>query len=52
MTQNIEEVWDTMIRLLSKIGAEEGEGFQVQGSEDIFNKILEVSFTSLKTKCL
>lgn len=51
MTQNIEEVWDTMIRLLSKIGAEE-EGFQLQGSEDIFNKTMEVSFTNLKTKCL
>ncbi|KAL6079788.1 hypothetical protein STEG23_023429 [Scotinomys teguina] len=47
--QNVQEIWDTMkgpnIRI---IGIEEGEEYQLKGTENIFNKIIEENFPNLK----
>jgi hypothetical protein len=49
MTQNIQEIWDTMKRPnLRIIGIEEDEEPQLQGPENIFNKIIEENFFNLK----
>ena len=49
LTQNIQEIWDTMKRTnLRIIGIEEGEEIQLKGTENIFNKIIEENFPNLK----
>ncbi|KAL6084859.1 hypothetical protein STEG23_002844 [Scotinomys teguina] len=49
ITQNVQEIWDTMKRPnLRIIGIEEGEEYQLKGTENIFNKIIEENFLSLK----
>ncbi|CAH7484839.1 AABR07011733.1 [Phodopus roborovskii] len=49
LTQNIQEMWDTMKRPnLRIIGIEEGEEAQLKGAENIFNKIIEENFPNLK----
>ena len=46
---NIQEIQDTMRRPnLRKIGIEESEDFQLEGPENIFNKIIEEKFPNLK----
>ena len=48
LTQNIQEIWDTMKRPnLRIIGVEEGEDLQLKGPENIFNKIIEENFPNL-----
>ncbi|ERE70071.1 LINE-1 type transposase domain-containing protein 1 [Cricetulus griseus] len=48
VTQNIKEIWDIMKRPnLRKIGIE-GEEIQLKGAENIFNKIIEENFPTLK----
>jgi hypothetical protein len=45
LTQNIQEMWDTMKRPnLRIIGIEEGEHSQFKGPEYIFNKVIEKIF--------
>ena len=45
LTQNIHEIWDTMKRPnLRIIVVEEGEEFQLKGTENILNKIIEENF--------
>ncbi|KAL6030403.1 hypothetical protein STEG23_017091 [Scotinomys teguina] len=47
--QNVQEIWDTMKRPnLRIIGIEEGEEYQLKGTENIFNKIIEENFSNLK----
>ena len=49
ITQNVQEIWDTMKRPnLRIIGIEEGEEYQLKGTENIFNKIKEENFPNLK----
>ncbi|KAL6083568.1 hypothetical protein STEG23_000641 [Scotinomys teguina] len=49
VTQNVQEIWDTMKRPnLRIIEIEEGEKYQLKGTENIFNKILEKNFPNLK----
>jgi hypothetical protein len=49
VTQNIQEIQDTIRRPnLRIIGIEENEGSQIKGSVNIFNKIIEENFPSLK----
>ena len=49
LTQNIQEIWDTMKRPnLRIIGVEEGENLQFKGPENIFTKIIEENFPNLK----
>ena len=49
LTQNIQEIWDTMKRPnLFIIGIEEGEEVQLKIRENIFNKIIEKNFPNLK----
>ncbi|ERE67993.1 Transposase, L1 containing protein [Cricetulus griseus] len=49
LTQNIQEIWDTVKRPnLRIIGIEEGEEIQLKGAENIFNKIIEENFPNLK----
>ena len=49
LTQNIQEIWDTIKRLnLRKIGIEESEEIQLKGTESIFNKIIEENFPNLQ----
>ena len=49
LTQNIQEIQDTMKRSnLRIIGMEEGEDSQHKGPKNIFNKIIEENFPSLK----
>ena len=49
LTQNIEEIWDTVKRPnLRIIGVEEGEELQFKGPENIFNKIIEENFPNLR----
>lgn len=46
MTQNVQEIWDTMKRLNQRIrGIEEGKEFYFQWAENIFNKIIEEIFS-------
>jgi hypothetical protein len=48
LTQNIQEIWDTMKRPnLRIIGIEEGERSQLQGPENILNKTVEENFPNL-----
>jgi hypothetical protein len=49
LTQNIQEIKDTMRRpSLIIIGIEENEDFQLKGSVNIFNNIIEENFPNLK----
>ena len=49
LTENIYETQDTMRRQnLRIIGVEENEDFQLKGSANIFNKIIEENFPNLK----
>ncbi|KAL6088545.1 hypothetical protein STEG23_002640 [Scotinomys teguina] len=49
VTQNIQEIWDTIKRPnLRIIGIEEGEEYHLKGTENIFNKIIEENFPNLK----
>ena len=49
LTQNIQEIQDTMRRPnLRKIGVDENEDFQLKGSANIFNKIIEENFPKIK----
>ncbi|KAL6080965.1 hypothetical protein STEG23_016230 [Scotinomys teguina] len=49
ITQNIQEIWDTIKRPnLRIIGIEEGEEYHLKGTENIFNKIIEENFSNLK----
>ena len=50
LTQNIQEIWDTMKRPnLRIIGIEEA---QLKNTENIFNKIIEENFPNLKRDSL
>ncbi|KAL6085855.1 hypothetical protein STEG23_033186 [Scotinomys teguina] len=47
--QNVQEIWDTIKRSnIRIIGIEEGEEYQLKGTENIFNKIIEENFPNLK----
>ncbi|KAL6093590.1 hypothetical protein STEG23_012833 [Scotinomys teguina] len=47
--QNVQEIWDTMKRPnIRIIGIEEGKEYQLKGTENIFNKIIEEKFPNLK----
>ena len=48
LTQNIQEIWETKKRPYQRIIGIEGEEFQLKGTENIFNKIIEENFSSLK----
>ncbi|ERE70281.1 LINE-1 type transposase domain-containing protein 1 [Cricetulus griseus] len=49
LTQNIQEIWDTMKRPnLRIISIEEGEEIQLKDPENIFSKIIEENFPNLK----
>ncbi|ERE73973.1 Transposase, L1 containing protein [Cricetulus griseus] len=49
LSQNIQEIWDTMKRPnLRIIGIEEGEEIQLKGAENISNTIIEENFPNLK----
>jgi hypothetical protein len=49
LTQNIQEIQDTMRKPnLRKIGVDENEDFQLKGTANIFNKIIEENFPNLK----
>jgi chromosome segregation ATPase len=49
LTQNIQEIQDTMRRQnLRIIGVDENEDFQLKGSANIFNKIIEENFPNIK----
>ena len=49
LTQNIQEIWDTVKRLNRRIiGVEEGEDLQLKGPENIFNKITKENFPNCK----
>jgi hypothetical protein len=49
LTQNIQEIQDTMRRPnLQIIGVDDKEDFQLKGPANIFNKIIEENFPTLK----
>jgi hypothetical protein len=49
LTQNIQEIQDTMRKpKLRIIGIDENKDFQLKGSLNIFNKIIEENFLNLK----
>ena len=48
LTQNIQEIWDTMKRPNLRMIGVEGENLQLKGPENIFTKIIEVNFPNLK----
>jgi hypothetical protein len=48
LTQNIQEIQDTMKRPNLRISIEESEDSQIKGPVNIFNKIIEESFPNLK----
>jgi hypothetical protein len=49
LTQNIQEIQDTMRRPnIQIIGIDENEDFQIKGPVNIFKKIIEEKFLSLK----
>ncbi|KAL6073377.1 hypothetical protein STEG23_013708 [Scotinomys teguina] len=51
--QNVQEIWDTMKRSNIRItGIQEGEEYQLKGTENIFNKIIEENFPNLKKEPL
>ena len=48
LTQNIQEIWDTVKRPnLRIIGIDEGEETLLKGTENIFNKIIEENFLNI-----
>ncbi|ERE72641.1 LINE-1 type transposase domain-containing protein 1 [Cricetulus griseus] len=50
LSQNIQEIWDTVKRpnLRIILGIEEGEEIQLKGTENSFNKIMDENFPNLK----
>ena len=49
LTQNIQEIWDTMKRPNLRItGIEEAEEILIKGTENIFNEIIEENFRNLQ----
>jgi hypothetical protein len=50
LTQNIEEIWDTIKRSNLRIIRIEREDSQVQGPKNIFNKIIEEKISNLKKR--
>ena len=48
LTQNIQEIQDTMRSNLRIIGVDENEDFQLKGPSNIFNKIIEENIPYLK----
>ena len=53
LTQNIQEIKDTMRRSnLLIIGVDENEDFQLKGTANIFNKIIEENIPNLKKEML
>ena len=49
LTQNIEEIWNTIKRLIQGIiGRERHKGFQFKVSENIFKKIIDENFPNLE----
>jgi hypothetical protein len=51
LTQNIQEIQDTMRRLNQRIiGVDENEDFQLKRPVNIFNKTIEENFPNLKKK--
>ena len=48
LTQNIQEIQDTMRRPNLRIIVDENEDFQLKGPANIFNKIIEENFPNLK----
>ena len=52
LTQNIQKIWDTMKRPNLRVIGIKGEESQLQGSENIFNKIIEGNFSNLKKEML
>jgi polyhydroxyalkanoate synthesis regulator protein len=50
LTQNIQEIQDTMRRQNLKIIGDENEDFQLKGPVNIFNTIIEENFPNLKKK--
>ena len=51
LSQNVQEIQDTMRRPnLRIIGIEEGKEYQLRGTVNIFNKILEENFPILKNE--
>jgi chromosome segregation ATPase len=52
LTQNIQEIQNTMRRPnLWLIGVDENEDFQLKGTANTFNKIIEENFPNLKKAC-
>ena len=52
LNQNIQEIQDTIRRPnLQIIGVDENEDFQLKGSANIFNKIIEENVPNLKMTC-
>ena len=47
LTQNIQEIWDTMKRPNLRITAKEREEIKLKGTENIFDKIIEENFPNL-----
>ena len=47
LTQNIQEIWDTMKKNLRIIGIK-GKETQLKSAENMFNKIIEENFPNLK----
>jgi hypothetical protein len=50
LTQNIQEIQDTMRKPSLQIIVDENEDFQLKGPANIFNKIIEEIFPNLKTE--
>ena len=51
LTQNVQEIQDTMRRPnLRIIGIEEGKEYQLRGAVNIFNKVIEKNFPTLKNE--
>ena len=51
LTQNVQKIQDTMRRPNLRImGIEEGEEYQLRGTVNIFNKIVEENFPTLKNE--
>ena len=48
LTQNIQEIWDTMERPNLRIIGVEGEEVQLKHTENILNKIIEKNFPNIK----
>jgi hypothetical protein len=52
LTQNIQEIQDTIIPNLRIIGVDENEDFQFKGPANVFNKIIEENIPNLKKEML